>query len=393
MKLKYKHTALACYNAYITQAIINNLGPLLFVTFEKSLGISTAQLGLLISINFGTQILVDLICTKLIDKIGFRTGMVASHIFAVAGLIGMSIFPFVFSSPFYGLAAAYIINAVGGGLAEVLVSPAIEALPGDEKAKSMSLLHSFYCFGHVAVVLLSTLYFNTIGIENWRFLPVIWAVIPLINIFAFIFVPLNTPVDAGEALPLKKLFSLKVFWLFFILMICSGASEQAMSQWASMFAEQGLNVSKTTGDLLGPCMFALLMGLSRAFYGKFGEKINLKTFISGSAVLCILSYLIAVFAPYPLISLIGCGLCGLSVGIMWPGTFSLAAKACPRGGTAMFALLAFAGDIGCMSGPNTVSLFSGAGLKTGILCAAVFPLILLLLVKFGIRQQKSRTVD
>lgn len=389
MKLKYSHTALACYNAYITQAITNNLGPLLFVTFEKSLGISTAQLGLLISLNFGTQILVDLICTKLIDKIGYRTGMVASHIFSVIGLIGMSLFPFVFSSPFYGLAAAYIINAIGGGLAEVLVSPTVEALPGDEKEKSMSLLHSFYCFGHVAVVLLSTLYFNTIGIENWRFLPVIWAIIPFLNMFAFMLVPLNTPVDAGEALPLKKLFSIKIFWLFFVLMICSGASEQAMSQWSSMFAEQGLNVSKTTGDLLGPCMFALLMGLSRAFYGKFGEKINLKSFISVSGILCILSYLIAVFAPHPIISLIGCGLCGLSVGIMWPGTFSLASKACPQGGTAMFALLAFAGDIGCMGGPNTVSLFSGTGLKTGLLCAAVFPLVLLLLVKFGVKAQKQ----
>lgn len=390
MKLNYKHTRNACYLGYITQAIVNNLSPLLFVTFQSQFSISLEKIGTLISFNFAVQMIVDVISAKLVDKIGYRICSIAAHIFCTAGLVGMGILPFVFSDPFLGLLLAIFINAVGGGLIEVLISPIVESLPGDEKASAMSLLHSFYCWGHVSVVLLSTLFFVTVGIKRWYILTAVWALVPLFNTILFAKVPLNTSHMENAPMPLRRLFSMKLFWMFLILMVCSGASEQAMSQWASLFAETGLGVSKTVGDLLGPCLFAVLMGLSRAFYGKFGSKINLKNFIILSGLLCIGSYLIATLSPWPLVSLIGCGLCGLSVGIMWPGTFSLSCEYCPSAGTAMFALLALGGDIGCAAGPGLVGAISNAAgnsLKTGLLFAIIFPLLMLLVI-MGLRRKR-----
>lgn len=385
LKSNYKYTIYTCYIGYIVQAIINNLGPLLFLTYEKSLGISIERIGLLITINFGVQILVDFLAAKYVDRIGYRNCIVAAHVAGTIGLIGMGIFPFIFPTPFSGLVTAMVINAVGGGLIEVLVSPIVEAAPaGKDKDKAMSLLHSFYCFGHVAVVLLSTAGFLILGMSKWYYLPIIWAVVPFFNCFLFASVPINRVTEAGQELPVRKLFTMKIFWVFVLLMICSGASEQAMSQWASFFAEEGLKVSKTMGDLMGPCAFALLMGASRAFYGKFGDRMDLQKFIAGSSLLCIVSYLIAIFSPIPVLALAGCALCGLSVGIMWPGTFSMAAKECPQGGTAMWAFFALAGDVGCASGPGVVSIGSllkpENGIKTGLLCAIIFPLVLLLTV-------------
>lgn len=392
MKLNYRHTLFASYLGYITQAIINNLAPLLFLTFQKSFDITLGEIGFLVSINFCIQMAVDVLAVKFVDKIGYRTCAVTAHIMCTAGLIGMGCFPFLFENAYAGLLIAIFFNAIGGGLIEVLVSPIVEALPGDQKESAMSLLHSFYCWGHVGVVLLSTLYFTTIGIDRWYFLPILWAAVPLFNAFFFSKVPIRTLVEEEDAMPLKKLFSMKLFWLFFLMMLCAGASEQAMSQWASLFAESGLKVSKTLGDLLGPCAFAVLMGLSRVFYGKFGEKINLKNFIALSSVLCIVSYLLASLSTNPLISLLGCSLCGLSVGIMWPGTFSLSAKSCPQGGTAMFALFALAGDIGCSAGPGTVGLIAGESLKKGILLAIVFPICMFLAV-MTLKRLKKKGAD
>ena len=393
-KINYKHTIYTCYIGYIVQAIINNLGPLLFLTFEKSLGISLEKIGFLITINFGVQIIVDMIAAKYVDKIGYRTCIVFAHIATTIGLVGMGVFPFIFSNPYIGLIIAISINAVGGGLIEVLVSPIVEAAPSKEKDKAMSMLHSFYCFGHVAVVILSTIGFLIVGIEKWYYLPIVWAIVPFINIFMFLVVPINTVVDEGKAISIKKLFSLKVFWVFSLLMICSGASEQAMSQWASLFAESGLKVSKTLGDLLGPCAFAALMGLSRVFYGKCGSKIDLQKFILGSSVLCVCSYLVAIFSPNPIIALLGCAFTGLSVGIMWPGSFSIAAKECPQGGTAMFAFLALAGDVGAAAGPGVVSTIAKIGgsldIRSGLLCAMIFPIMMFIVVfiKIKVRGEK-----
>lgn len=381
MNKRYKRTLYASYLGYITQAIINNFAPLLFVTFQKEYAISVTQIGFLVTFNFAVQIVIDMIAAKYVEKIGYKPAIIAAHVFCTAGLIGLGIFPDIMENPYTGLLLAITIYAVGGGLIEVLVSPIVEALPMDAKSAAMSLLHSFYCWGHVAVVILSTVFFQTIGIENWRHLAWIWALVPFFNIFLYAGAPIKVLVEEGEALPSRKLFRMGLFWLLFVLMICSGASEQAMSQWASFFAESGLKVSKTMGDLLGPCMFAILMGISRTFYGIMGERIPLKKFISLSSVLCVFSYLLAVFAPHPVLSLVGCAICGLSVGIMWPGVFSLAAEYCPKGGTAMFAFLALAGDVGCSGGPSVVGAISdafGGELKAGLLVAIIFPILLLI---------------
>ena len=311
MTKSYKCTIYSCYAAYITQAIVNNLGPLLFLTFQQQFSISVERIGFLITMNFGIQLIVDLLAAKYVDRIGYRICMVFAHFMSAAGLVGMGIFPFLFPSPYMGLIAAITLNGIGGGLLEVLVSPIVEAAPSGAKEKAMSLLHSFYCFGHVGVVILSTLGFKLMGMGNWRYLPMIWAILPFLNAFVFMKVPIRVLVEEENRIPIRKLLS--------------------MSQWVSFFAESSLHVSKTVGDLLGPCAFALLMGMSRVFYGKCGERIKLEKFIFLSSVLCIASYLLAVFAPVPIISLLGCALCGLSVGIMWPGTFSIAARECAKG--------------------------------------------------------------
>lgn len=404
MAFNYKHTKYASYLGCITQAIIVNLPPLLFVVFQREFQVTLEQLGLMISLNFGTQILVDFLAAKFAGKLGYRRCVVAAHILCAIGTIGLGVFPSVLGLGYTGILLATVINAIGGGLIEVLISPIIEALPGDEKASAMSILHAFYCWGQVAVVLLSTLYFSLAGIQSWAFLTSLWALIPLFNIWFFTRVPLQELEEGVEAAPPGHLFRVKIFWIFFLLMVCSGAAEQAMAQWASLFAELGLNISKSWGDLLGPCAFAALMGIARSIYGIWGSRMNLTRALAFSGISCLASYLVAVFSPIPLISLIGCAVCGFSVGIMWPGTISLSAKRYPWGGTAMFAILALAGDLGCSAGPGLVGLVSNAvqdgflpvldglkalipatettelGLKLGLLAAILFPLILLLLL-------------
>lgn len=383
MEFTFRHTKYAAYIGYITQAIVNNLAPLLFVSFQREFSLSLDRISVLITMNFGVQIITDIIAAKYVDRIGYRPACVIAHIFAALGLVGYGVLPFVIS-PYAGLMLCSAVCAIGGGLTEVVISPVVEALPGNEKESAMSLLHSFYCWGQVLVVLLSTLYFSLIGVERWRFLSVIWAAIPLFNIFLFCKVPIRHLNENGESMPVRKLFCKKVFWLFIILMICAGASELAMSQWASLFAEEGLGVSKTFGDLLGPCAFAALMGISRTVYGLFGSKMNLRHFIFGSGILCVISYLTAVFAPVPVVSLMGCAVCGLSVGIMWPGTYSIAARRYEQGGTAMFAVLALAGDVGCTSGPVLAGFVGNASddLKNGLLAAALFPAIMVIGIAF-----------
>lgn len=381
IRQNYRHTIFASYIGYIVQAIVNNLAPLLFLTFQRQYDISIGKIGLLTTINFGVQLLVDMLSARYVDRIGYRAAIMAAHFFAAAGLIGMGTLPDMLPDAFMGLVLAICLYAVGGGLIEVLISPIVEACPTEDKSGNMSLLHSFYCWGQVGVVLLSTVFFQVAGIENWKILAVIWAVVPILNFFYFSRVPINRLVEDGQAMPVKKMLGMKIFWIFVLMMVCAGASEQAMSQWASAFAELGLNVNKTVGDLLGPCMFAVLMGCSRVFYGKFSDRINLVGFISGSAVLCVISYLLAVFSPVPVLSLAGCALTGLAVGIMWPGTFSLASERCPQGGTAMFAFFALAGDLGCSAGPGLVGMMSGVfggEMKRGLLFAIVFPVCLLL---------------
>ena len=392
MKNNYQKTLYACFIGYIVQAIVNNFAPLLFLTFQSTYTIPLSSITMLVTINFGLQLLVDLASVGFVDKIGYRASLLIAHIFATVGIIALAVLPELMPNPFAGLLAAVVIYAIGGGLLEVLVSPVVEACPTDNKEKAMSLLHSFYCWGHVGVVLISTVFFRVFGIGNWKVMACIWALVPLCNAFLFARVPIAPLLKEGEqGYTVKELAGQKLFWVFLLMMVCAGASEQAVSQWASTFAEKGLGVSKVIGDLAGPMAFAVLMGSSRAFYGKFGEKINLDRFMAGSSVLCVASYLCISLVPSPVFGLVGCAVCGLSVGIMWPGTFSRAAASLPRGGTALFALMALAGDLGCSGGPTLVGMVSSAfgdNLKLGILAALVFPA--LLLVGIGICKQSMK---
>ena len=392
MKYSYDCTMRACFTGYIVQAIVNNFVPLLFLTFQRTYHIPLQQITLLVTFNFGIQLLTDLLSVAFVDRMGYQASMVLAHILSALGLICLTVLPEWMGHPFAGILISVIVYAVGGGLLEVLVSPVVEACPSTHKEKAMSMLHSFYCWGHVGEVLFSSIFFKLAGIENWKLLAVLWAVIPILNALVFTRVPIAPVLPEGEeGMTIGTLFQNRTFWLLFVMMICAGASEQSVSQWASLFAEKGLGISKTAGDLAGPMAFAVLMGASRAFYGNYGEKINLDRFMTVSSVLCILSYLCLVFMPVPVLSLAGCALCGLSVGIMWPGTFSRASKALPAGGTALFALLALGGDIGCSGGPSLVGMVSGmckGNLKIGILAALIFPVLLLTGAKFETKKDK-----
>ncbi len=380
-ELSYNQTISACRIGHITQAIVNNFAPLLFLTFQRLFDISLDKIALLVSINFFAQLVIDLLSVRIIPRIGYRKAAVLAHLFCAVGLIGLCVLPYLLSDAFAGLLLAVILYAVGGGMIEVMISPMVEACPTERKEAEMSLLHSFYCWGCVLVILGSTLFFVLFGVENWRVLACLWALIPLFNAFLFSRVPIRMLEDEEEGISAKKLLSSGLFWVLFIVMLCSGAAEQSMSQWASAFAEAGLQVSKTAGDLAGPCAFAILMGISRLWYSKNDSRLSVTRAIFLSGLLCIGSYLLASLSASPLLGLIGCALCGLSVGVFWPGTLSLAAKAVKGGGTRMFAFLALGGDMGCSLGPALVGLVSasrGDDLHAGLFSAILFPALLLL---------------
>lgn len=364
-RFTYTHTLYSCYVGYVTQAIINNLSPLLFVVFNRDLGISLEKISLIISVNFGVQIAVDLIGAKYVDRIGYRASGIIAHALSVIGLAFLGLLPLVVP-PYAAILTATVVLATGGGLIEVIISPIVEALPREKKSATMSVLHSFYCWGHVAVVLLSTLYFNVAGLELWRWLPLLWAVIPAVNIFMFCKVPFAKLVDEEKKLPVKRLLAKRAFWILFVMMICAGAAEQAVSQWSSLFAELGLRISKTTGDLLGPCCFAFCMGLARVLFGLKADKLNLKTALLVSSGGCFAAYMLTVFSPIPVLSLTGCALCGFFAGILWPASFSLSSSTIPEGGTPMFGLLSLGGDIGCSLGPAIVGLISDKTADTAL---------------------------
>lgn len=383
MKSKYQKTLIACYLGFITQAITANFAPLLFLTFHRTYQISLGRIAFISTAFFFTQLLVDLFCAKYVDRIGYRRSVIASEIFSASGLIGLAFLPSLLPDPYVGILISVIIYAMGSGLIEVLVSPIVEACPFDNKESVMSLLHSFYCWGSVGVILLSTIFFAIFGIENWRILSCIWALIPLYNTFNFISCPIESLTEEGEGLSIRQLCHIPIFWIALILMVCAGASEISMAQWASAYVESALGISKSIGDIIGPCLFAVMMGMSRSFYGKYGENIDLMKFMIGSGALCLVCYLLSALAPLPFLNLVGCAVCGFSVGIMWPGTISIASKKIPLGGTAMFALLAMAGDLGGSVGPGIVGFVTqnaNDNLKVGMLAGCVFPTVLVLSV-------------
>lgn len=391
MKSKYRKTLIACYLGFITQAITANFVPLLFLMFHRTYQISLGKIAFISTVFFFTQLLVDLFCAKYVDKIGYRRSVVVSEVLSGVGLIGLAVLPELLPSPYVGILVSVMIYAIGSGLIEVLGSPIVEACPFDNKESVMSLLHSFYCWGSVGVILLSTLFFAIFGIENWKILACIWAVIPLYNIFNFLSCPIESLTEEGEGMSISQLFQIPIFWIAIILMVCAGASEISMAQWASAYAESALNIPKSLGDIVGPCLFAVMMGISRSFYGKYGEKLDLIKFMIGSGVLCLVCYLLAALGPFSILNLAGCIVCGFSVGIMWPGTISITSGKIPLGGTAMFALLAMAGDLGGSIGPGVIGVVTqnaNDNLKAGMLAACVFPVVLILSVLF-IRKKRA----
>lgn len=379
----YQKTKVACYMGLVTQAIVANFAPLLFLKFHQDYRISLGNIALISTCFFFTQILVDLFCAKFVDKIGHRVCIVTSEICAAAGLVGLAFLPELLPNPFVGIICSVIVYAIGSGLVEVLCSPIVEACPFENKEATMSLLHSFYCWGSVGTILVSSLFFAIFGMDSWKLLAVLLALIPAVNIYNFATCPIETLVDEDKGMGVKKLFQSPLFWLAVCLMICSGASELAMAQWASAYAEAALGLSKTIGDLAGPCMFAVTMGISRVIFGKYGDKLDLIKFMTGSGILCVISYLLASLSSNPLLGLMGCILCGFSVGIMWPGTISLSSQRFPAGGTAMFALLAMAGDLGGSVGPaivGRVTQSAGDNIRVGIGVGLIFPIVLLVML-------------
>ena len=376
----YKKTLVACYLGFVTQAITANFTPLLFLTFKNTYGIGFEKIALIPMVFYFTQLLIDFAAAKFVDKIGYRVCVVSSQVLSAAGLVLMAVLPELFSVPFAGILIAVVLYAIGSGLVEVLVSPIVEACPFENKGGMMSLLHSFYCWGAVAVILGSTLFFTVFGIENWKILTVLWAIIPFWNAFNFMFCPIERLVEEDQRMRTSQLLKLPLFWLLILLMICAGASEASMAQWASAFTESAMGVSKTVGDLAGPCLFAVFMGISRIVYGKLSEKLDLTKTMLACGGLCVLCYLTASLSAIPIIGLAGCALCGVSVGIMWPGTISISSQKCPRGGTAMFAFLALAGDLGATVSPSlvgSISNMAGGNLKAGLFAATAFPLLLI----------------
>lgn len=389
-EISYQKTIYACFMGYIAQAIAVNFVPLLFLRFRAQYGIPLSEITALITICFVLQLMTDLASAFFIDRIGYRVSALLANTFVAAGFISLTFLPELTPNPFLGLVISVIIYSVGSGLIEVVVSPMVEACPSEHKSKTMSLLHSFYCWGSVGVVVISTAFFRIFGIDKWKILAGAWAVLPLINAMLFA----NTPIpdiseQQKEQLSFGELLKNRVFWGLFVIMLCAGASEIAVSQWASAFAEKMLAIPKSAGDIAGPAMFAVLMGTARTIYGKTGEKINLSKMIFICSLLCIVAYLMISLSPNSVVSVIGIGLCGFAVGIMWPGTFSLAA-ASVKGGNAMFALLALAGDIGCTAGPTLAGLVAEAAndnLKLGILSAIIFPIILAVMIFPKIRKE------
>lgn len=395
MQNKFQKTIFACFLGYIVQATVNTFVPLLFLTFQTTYSIPLEKITLLITLNFILQLSTDVAATYLVDKLGYRKCVVTAHLSAALGLVMLAVLPNALPDPYIGLVISVILYAIGGGMIEVVISPIVESCPSEHKDKTMSLLHSFYCWGSVGVITLSALFFFVFGIEHWRILSVIWALIPLTNAVLFSFVPLSNIIEDGEeSLSVKQLLKNKSFWLFFIVIVCGGASENAISQWASTFVESSLGLSKSLGDIVGPALFAATMGICRLIYGRSGDKLDLETAMTVCGALCIISYLMIGLIPNPIIALIGMALCGFSVGLMWPGAYSSAAANIKGGGNVMFALLALGGDLGCVGGPAVIGLLSESfdgNMRIGILFATVFPVCLTAAMLINrIRRSKSK---
>lgn len=391
----YKKTLHACYRGYITQAIIVNLAPLFFIIFQDRYNVSFVTLGSIVLLNFVTQLMTDLVSIKFIEKVGYRIAAVMAHLLASIGLVLLGTLPNIMPVV-PALVTATLFYSVGGGLLEVIVSPIVDSLPGEEKESSMSLLHSFYCWGQVLVILITTCLLFFIGNKNWHIIPILWAILPIYNLIKFLKVPMLPPLTSDERMPIKKLLNSKIFLVILLLMLCAGASELALAQWASLFTEKALGVSKAIGDVFGPCLFGVLMGVGRTVYGIYGGKVKLLRVLIISSLLCICAYLLASLSQNAMISLVGCALCGLSVSLMWPGMLSFASEEFKTGGTAMFGIMAVFGDMGCSVGPWVIGFVSeftiatgeAQALRYGVLAAVIFPIVMMIGTLFLQKKRK-----
>lgn len=379
----YIHTLHACNIGYVTQAIVNNFAPLLFLTFRSEFGISIAETSALVMLNFVTQMVVAFLSAKIADRISYRRTLVGGGFCSALGLFLLAFLPRLIPRPFLALSVSIAVYAIGGGVVEAIDSPLVEACPFKRKAADMSLVHAFYCWGQMLVVLCSSLYFRMFHVENWRVLACVWALVPLLNAVYFMFVPMKSLVsDKERALGFSDLFRNRLFWLFAIMMLCSGASEHCMNQWASAFSESALHIDKSLGDILGPCFFAFFMGSSRTLFAVFSKKLNLLNCLVASSLSCACAYLVVGVFSNPWLCLAGCALCGWSAGILWGGVFSMSSCTIPAGGTVMFALLALPGDFGCGFGPMLVGFSTQYvfrdNLRYGIFSGIVFPVVMLL---------------
>lgn len=386
---------------FIIQALIINFPPILFLHFSTTYGIPLSKITFLVIINFACQFCLDMLSAIFAKHLSYKVMIVASNILAALGLASYAFLPEILPNAYLGLVIATLISAMGSGLIEVIANPIMQSCPKPKKNFSMGFLHSFYCWGALGVVLISTLLLLWTGMGSWKLLALLWALIPAVNTVIFLVSPMNQPsAELEETSSLSKLVKTKMFWLFIFIMILGGACEQAMAQWASAFAETVLteiNIvpesAKLFGDLLGPCFFALTMALSRMIYPKVCEKYDLRRVMILSSILCAICYAVAAITQNPFVSLIGCGVCGFSVGIMWPGTLDLAGKTCTFVGTALFAMLSLAGDLGCLTGPALIGFTAdilGGNLKAGMTAAILLPsLLTVILLLFKAKPQKN----
>lgn len=398
MKKEFRLTLMAARMGFFTQALVNNLAPVFFVLFRVLYGFSYLQVGILAALNFTLQLFADITSPNLISRFGYRKCAMTAQALCAVGLILMPGLCILTGGVYISFIIPVLIYSYGAGMIEVLASPIVEAIPDLPENTKMSMLHSFYSWGQMTCVALTTLALHFIGYERWFLIPVLWSAIPIFGIILFSRARLDM-ADMAEKESEKggRLFC-RSFVLMLIIMTCAGASEIAMSEWSSLFAEEALGVSKVAGDLFGPCMFALFMGMGRMCHAKFGERLNLSRLIKACSLLCVICYVGAALLRPAAASLIFCALTGLSVSLMWPGALSLAA-ARNNGGARMYGLLAAFGDIGCIIGPvvtSSVSEFAdgneriraiGAAyglsadktaLRASLLAMALIPLVMLI---------------
>ncbi len=389
---KYFPTKLAGYVGFVVQAIVNNFLPILFIVFQNVYNLSYEKLGRLILFNFATQMFIDLITPKIIAKIGYRKAASLSQGAAAAGLILLGTLPSLMNNTYLAIIISIIIYATGSGLMEVILSPMIEMLPTGNKSGNMAVLHSFYCWGQAFTVLVTTGLVFLFGFKQWYFIPAIWAIIPFLNMFSFLRVPIVQPSPDEKMSTFSELVKKPLFLVYMVMMFCAGASEIAMAEWASIFAQNALGVSKAIGDITGPCAFALFMGTGRVVYAKLSKKVSFTKMLVILNIFCFVCYMVVAVCKIPIIALIFCAVCGFTVSISWPGIYSAGARTFTTGGAVMFSVFAMCGDTGCALGPWLIGVLADKfSLNVGFAAASVFPLVMVICALYILKLRSCKS--